>query len=183
MGQGLRLNETLKGFIARQPLFFVATADREGRVNLSPKGMDSLRVLDDTRIRWLNLSGSGNETAAHVAATGRMTLMFCAFEGEAMTLPVYGQARVLHPRHAEWEALIADFPELAGSRQIFDLAIDLVQTSCGTGVPIMEYRRPRAETELLPFYRDMGPDGVQDYWRRRNLTTIDGKPTGVLDDL
>jgi hypothetical protein len=183
MGTGTRLNQTLKHFIARQPMFFVATADRDGRVNLSPKGMDSLRVVSDTGILWLNLSGSGNETAAHVAATGRMTLMFCAFEVEAMILRVYGQARVFHPRHPEWDDLVRRFPDIAGSRQIFDLTIDLVQTSCGTGVPVMAFHHARAEQELVPFYQDMGPEGVQDYWRRKNLITIDGKPTGVFDDL
>lgn len=183
MGTGTRLNETLKDFIARQRLFFVATADRDGRVNVSPKGMDTLRIKSDTRILWLNLSGSGNETAAHVAATGRMTLMFCAFEGEGMILRAYGQARVLHPRHAEWDDLAREFPQIAGSRQIFDLTVDLVQTSCGTGVPIMEYRRPRAETEMVPFYDEMGPEGVRDFWQRKNLTSVDGKPTGVFEDL
>lgn len=182
MGVGHCLNATLKAFVARQPLFFVATADREGRVNLSPKGMDTLRVVDDARIHWLNLSGSGNETAAHVAATGRMTLMFCAFDGEAMILRVYGQAKVIHPRDAAWDALAGQFPDIAGSRQIFDLTIDLVQTSCGTGVPEMAFRRARGEDELVPFYRDLGPTGVQDYWRRKNMTSIDGKPTGICDD-
>ncbi|MGL6210929.1 MAG: pyridoxamine 5'-phosphate oxidase family protein [Paracoccaceae bacterium] len=183
MGQGKQLNGTLKDFITRQHMFFVATADRDGRVNLSPKGMDTLRIDSDTRVVWLNLSGSGNETAAHVAATGRMTLMFCAFEGEAMTLRLYGQAKVFHPRNPEWDDLAHGFPEIAGSRQIFDLTIDLVQTSCGTGVPVMEYRHPRADTEMVPFYQDMGPEGVRDYWRRRNQVTLDGKPTGILEDL
>lgn len=183
IGTGHHLNDTLKAFVTRQRLFFVATADRGGRVNLSPKGMDTLRIDGDTRLRWLNLSGSGNETAAHVAATGRMTLMFCAFEGEAMILRLYGQARVVHPRSPDWEARATGFPALAGSRQIFDLTIDLVQTSCGTGVPLMEYRGSRAEEELLPFYEDMGSEGVRAYWRRKNLTTIDGKPTGIFDDL
>jgi hypothetical protein len=182
MGSGTKLNATLKTFIARQHLFFVATADQTGRVNLSPKGMDTLRILDDTHIRWLNLSGSGNETAAHVAATGRMTLMFCAFEGDALILRLYGQARVFHPRDPDWPDMVAAFPELAGSRQIFDLTIDLVQTSCGTGVPVLDYRHSRAETELVPFYAEMGPDGVKDYWRRKNTQTIDGKPTGIFDD-
>jgi hypothetical protein len=181
MGTGNRLTLTLQDFITRQALFFVATADRDGRVNVSPKGVDTLRIKDDTRIRWLNLSGSGNETAAHVAATGRMTLMFCAFEGEAMILRLYGQARVFHPYSPEWDDLAADFPRIAGSRQIFDLTIDLVQTSCGTGVPVMEVKRSRAEEELIPFYATMGPDGVREYWRRKNLTTIDGKPTAILD--
>lgn len=181
MGTGTRLNETLTAFIKRQPLFFVATADLTGRVNLSPKGMDTLRIVDDTRIIWLNLTGSGNETAAHVRSTGRMTLMFCAFDGDALILRLYGQAKVYHPRDAEWQDMVVAFPEIAGSRQIFDLTIDLVQTSCGTGVPIMEYQRPRADTELVPFYAEMGVKGVEEYWERKNAMSIDGKPTGVFE--
>lgn len=182
MATGPKLNRTFRSFIERQPLFFVATAARDGRVNVSPKGMDTLRIETDTRITWLNLSGSGNETAAHVRETGRMTLMFCAFEGNPLILRVYGRAGVVHPRDADWPRLVAGFPDLAGSRQIFDLHIDLVQTSCGTGVPVMEFRRSRGEEELVPFYRDMGPDGVTDYWRRKNTTTIDGRPTGIFAD-
>jgi Pyridoxamine 5'-phosphate oxidase len=183
MGTGTRLNDTLTAFIKRQSLFFVATADQTGRVNLSPKGMDTLRILDDTRVIWLNLSGSGNETAGHVRATGRMTMMFCAFEGDAMILRLYGQAKVYHPRNPQWPEMIAAFPEIAGSRLIFELTIDLVQTSCGTGVPIMDYRKSRAEEELVPFYQQLGPAGVADYWRRNNAATIDGKPTGVFEDI
>lgn len=183
MGTGTRLNETLTAFIKRQPLFFVATADQTGRVNLSPKGMDTLRIVEDTRIIWLNLTGSGNETAAHVRSTGRMTLMFCAFDGDALILRLYGQAKVYHPRDLEWQDMLGAFPEIAGSRQIFDLTIDLVQTSCGTGVPIMEYRGPRADTELVPFYAEMGAAGVEEYWRRKNVMSIDGKETGVVEDM
>ncbi len=183
MGLGKQLNDTLAAFIDRQPMFFVATADRTGRVNVSPKGMDSLRILSPTRVLWLNLSGSGNETAAHVAATGRMTLMFCAFAGDPMILRVYGQARVLHPRDADWAGHLARFPALSGSRQIFDLSIDLVQTSCGTGVPEMEFRRSRGEAELVPYFTKLGPDGVQDYWQRKNMVTVDGAPTGLLQDI
>lgn len=182
MATGKALNTTLRNFIARQKLFFVATADTGGRVNVSPKGMDSLRVKSPRHVRWLNLSGSGNETAAHVSSTGRMTLMFCAFEGDAMILRVYGQATVLHPRDPSWNTAIEDFPEIAGSRQVFDLSIDLVQTSCGTGVPIMPFESNRAEKELVPFYEQMGPDGVKEYWKRKNTHTIDGEPTGIFDD-
>ncbi len=177
-----KLNRTLRTFIEKQPMFFVATADTTGRVNVSPKGMDTLRIEDDNCIVWLNLSGSGNETAAHVRATGRMTLMFCAFEGNAMILRVYGQARTYHPRDEDWDRLVSGFPKLSGSRQIFDLDIDLVQTSCGTGVPLMEFRKSRGEEELEPFYDDMGSDGVKDYWQRKNTQTIDGKPTGIFED-
>lgn len=182
MPTAMKLNRTLRAFIEKQPVFFVATADTTGRVNVSPKGMDTLRIEDDNRIVWLNLSGSGNETAAHVRATGRMTLMFCAFEGDPLILRVYGQATTYHPRDSEWDGLLGDFPELAGSRQIFDLDIDLVQTSCGTGVPVMEFRSSRGEDELEPYYDDMGSDGVKDYWQRKNTKTIDGKSTGIFED-
>jgi len=176
-----KLSERLQAFIEIQPLFFVATAGRDGRVNLSPKGMDTLKVVADDRILWLNLTGSGNETAAHVRESARMTLMFCAFEGDAMILRVYGNAAVIHPRDKEWESLLSGFPELAGSRQIFDLSIDLVQISCGTGVPVMEYKESRAEEELLPFYRDMGQEGVEKYWKKKNERSIDGVDTGIVD--
>lgn len=183
MATASSLNSTLRDFIEGQVVFFVATADAGGRVNVSPKGMETLKVLDDQRVSWLNLSGSGNETAAHVRATRRMTLMFCAFAGHAMILRLYGQAKIFHLRHPEWATVAANFPKIAGSRQVFDLSIDLVQTSCGTGVPIMEFRSGRAETELVPFYEKMGTDGVQDYWRRKNVQTIDGTPTGIFDDI
>ena len=96
------LNDTLTNFIRDQKLFFVATAAPDGRVNVSPKGMDSLRILSKTKIVWINLTGSGNETAAHLRENPRMTLMFCAFEGEAMIMRLYGQAKTMHPRDAGW---------------------------------------------------------------------------------
>jgi Pyridoxamine 5'-phosphate oxidase len=180
MATAAKLNASLIGFIQAQPCFFVATAAPDGRVNMSPKGLDSLRVLSETKIAWLNLSGSGNETAAHVRESPRMTLMFCAFDGEARILRVYGQATCVHPGDADWHGLIALFPAMAGSRQIFSLAVDLVQTSCGTGVPVMQFEKQRGVDEMLPFYEDMGPDGVRDYWRRKNSLSLDGKPTGIL---
>lgn len=178
MAIGSKLNGRLTEFITNQPMFFVATAARDGRVNISPKGMDSLRVVDDSRIVWLNLTGSGNETAAHLRDINRMTLMFCAFEGDALILRVYGTAQTLHPRDSGWDDAVARFPAMAGSRQIFDMTIDMVQTSCGTGVPLMTYERQRGPSELLPYYADMGPDGVRDYWQRKNVESIDGAPTG-----
>lgn len=182
MPVGTKLNGTFKVFIEKQRMFFVATADVDGRVNVSPKGLDTLRIMDDNRIVWLSLSGSGNETAAHVRATGRMTMMFCAFEGSPLILRVYGRAKVIHPRDADWDGLIGMFPRLAGSRQVFDLAIDTVQTSCGSGVPEMAFQRSRGEIELEPFYDDMGEDGVQAYWQRKNTQTIDGKLTHIFED-
>ncbi len=182
MPTGPKLNRSLRAFIERQRLFFVATAAPEGRVNLSPKGADSLRIISDTHIRWLNLSGSGNETAGHLRKADRMTLMFCAFEGDALILRVYGTASTLHPRDVGWSEAAAEFPEMAGTRQIFDMRIDLVQTSCGTGVPLMPFEADRVHTELLPFYAEMGEDGVQDYWQRKNTETIDGYPTGLFEE-
>jgi Pyridoxamine 5'-phosphate oxidase len=160
-------------------MFFVGTAAPDGRVNISPKGLQALRVLSETKIIWLNLSGSGNETAAHVRELPRMTLMFCAFEGNAMILRVYGTAKVFHPADEDWNQLVAQFPKMAGARQIFELEIDLVQTSCGTGVPIMDFVAERGPTEMLPFYEEMGEDGVKAYWARKNRRSIDDKETGT----
>jgi Pyridoxamine 5'-phosphate oxidase len=118
-------------------------------------------------------------TAAHVLEHPRMTLMFCAFDGEARILRVYGTAQCIHPGDAEWERFGKLFPAMAGSRQIFVLEIELVQTSCGTGVPVMHFAVQRGPSELLPFYEEMGPRGVRDYWKRRNALSLDGKPTGM----
>ncbi len=180
MATGKKLNQTLTGFIKRQHLFFVATAAPDGRVNMSPKGLDSLRVIDDNRIIWLNLTGSGNETAAHLRASNRMTLMFCAFEGDALILRVYGSASTLHPHDAGWDDAVAKFPAMAGSRQVFDMTIDMVQTSCGTGVPLMTFEKQRGPEELLPYYADMGEDGVRDYWAARMRKALMGSTHASL---
>jgi len=179
MASGTKLNSSLQTFIESQHLFFVATAAADGRVNLSPKGMDSLRVINDNKIIWLNVSGSGNETAAHVRELPRMTLMFCAFEGDAKILRVYGTASVIHPVDDRWNEVSRHFAPMAGSRQIFELDIDLVQISCGTGVPYMEFQSQRGPGELLPFFEDMGEEGVRAYWQRKNTKSIDDKPTGI----
>ena len=175
------LSGQLVEFINSQPIFFVATAAPEGRVNVSPKGMDTLRVLGPDRIVWLNLTGSGNETAAHVAANGRMTLMFCSFSEMPMTLRVYGKASAVHPRDEQWDHLVSDFPSLAGSRQIFDVRIDEALTSCGTGVPIMSLSAVRADEDLEPFYAAMSEAELLDYWASKNTTSIDGYPTEIFE--
>jgi hypothetical protein len=175
------LSDTLVTWLQQQHLFFVATAGRDGRVNVSPKGHDSLRVLGPDRIVWLNLTGSGNETAAHVAENGRMTLMWCAFEGAPRILRVYGTARVVHAGDDDFEALVAGFPALPGARQVFELQVDLVQTSCGYAVPLFEHV---AQRDVLTRWADKkGPEGIEAYWERKNLETIDGTPTGMADAL
>jgi hypothetical protein len=171
------IKDSLREFIERQQIFFVGTAAADGRVNVSPKGMDSLRVLDRNRLIWLNVTGSGNETAAHVLETPRMTLMFCAFTGAALILRVYGTARVIHCDEPEWPDLYGRFKPLPGARQIFDLRVDLVQTSCGQAVPFFDYVAER--DELQEWTRNKGELGIRDYWADRNRVSLDGRETGI----
>lgn len=175
-----RLAESLKAFISQQHMYFVATAARDGRVNVSPKGMDSLKVLDDNRILWLNLTGSGNETAGHLRDSNRMTLMWCAFQGNPLILRVYGTAKTIHAHDPDWDWAYGHFKDVAGARQVYDLQIDLVQTSCGKGVPLMEFEADRVEDQLVQYFADKGPEGTRAYQALKNTTTIDGYDTGVL---
>jgi len=172
------IKDSLREFIGQQQIFFVGTAAADGRVNVSPKGMDSLRVAGPNRVLWLNVTGSGNESAAHVQSLPRMTLMFCAFTGAALILRVYGTARVIHHGEAEWDALYGLFRPLPGARQIFDLAVDLVQTSCGQAVPFFDHAGTREE--LNEWAERKGEQGIRDYWRDRNQLSLDGEPTGIL---
>lgn len=165
-------------FIAGQKLFFVATADVDGRINLSPKGVDTLRVLDSNRVLWLNLTGSANETAAHLLECDRITLMFCAFEGKPLILRLYGHARVVHPWQPEWEVLAGYFPPLPGARQIFDVKVDLVHSSCGMGVPLFDYAGEREQ--LLQWAEKKGEEGIRAYQEANNSVSLDGKPTGIF---
>lgn len=163
-------------FIRAQPMYFVATAPRadDGHVNLSPKGLDSLRLLGPNAVTYLDLTGSGNETAAHVAENGRITLMFCAFAGRPGIVRLYGRGRVVRPDDAEWGRLRPLFADLTGARQIIHVEVQHTQTSCGFGVPEMSLVGQR---EMLDDWaRRKGPDGVLDYQRRKNAVSIDGLP-------
>jgi Pyridoxamine 5'-phosphate oxidase len=172
------LSERLIQFIREQKIFFVGTATGDSRVNISPKGMDSLRVLSNKRVIWLNVTGSGNETAAHVQIDPRMTMMFCAFEGPPLILRLYGTARVVHKNDADWKELFAHFNPLPGTRQIFDLAIELVQTSCGMATPYYTYT---ADRELLSDWANKaGESGVKQYWEEKNQSSIDNIPTHIM---
>jgi hypothetical protein len=179
MGQQFdALSERHIKFIAEQKIFFVGTATADSRVNVSPKGMDSLRVLSKTRVAWLNVTGSGNETSAHVQRVPRMTVMFCAFDGPPLILRLYGTAKVVHKIDPEWHDLFRLFKPLPGARQIFDLALDLVQTSCGMGVPLFSHAGDR---ELLSDWATKkGDEGVKRYWEEKNQLSIDGIPTHVV---
>ena len=173
------LFEPLLAFIAAQRVFFVGTATADSQVNVSPKGMDSLRVLSNNRVIWLNLTGSGNETSAHVQQDPRMTIMFCAFEGAPLILRLYGTARVIHQNDPEWQALFAYFDPLPGARQIFDLSIKLVQTSCGMGVPYLSFVGERPL--LADWAARKGDAGLRQYWEERNQVSIDNIPTHIIE--
>jgi hypothetical protein len=170
-------------FVQKQRIFFNASAAAEGHVNVSPRDGAALRVLDANTVVYLDQTGSGNETAAHLLANGRLTLMFCAFEGPPLILRLYGQGRIL-PRHsAEYADLLAshfDNIEPPGARQIVSLDIDLVQSSCGFGVPLFEYASER--DQLIRWAEAKGEDGLEKYWHQKNVRSIDGLPTGLFEE-
>ena len=174
------ISSELQSFIEKQKLFFVGTAASQGRVNISPKGTDSFRVIDQNKIVWLNLTGSGNETAAHLLQNDRMTIMFCAFEGKPLILRLYGSAKIYHKRDKKFQTYEGLFPKNPGSRQIIELDVDLVQTSCGFGVPLMEYQEDR---ETLNIWAEKkGPEKIKDYWKQKNTESIDGFETEIFID-
>ena len=174
-----KISKKQQEFIAGQKMFFVGTAAEDGRVNVSPKGMDTLKVLGPNRVIWLNLTGSGNETAAHVLQNERMTIMFCSFEGNPLILRLYGTARVYHQRDPEYDEFISAFPSITGSRQIFDMHVELVQNSCGFGVPLYSYEGQR--TLLEEWAQDKGEEGIKDYWEQKNTKSLDDFDTNIFE--
>ncbi|MCB0275972.1 MAG: pyridoxamine 5'-phosphate oxidase family protein [Calditrichaeota bacterium] len=179
MGQQFRaLSPKHIAFIELQKIFFVGTAAESGTVNISPKGGDTLRVLSPEKIIWLNLTGSGNESAAHVLQNPRMTLMFCAFEGSPQILRTYGRATVVHQTDSNWPELADHFPRHTGARQLFVLDIDLVQTSCGMAVPLFGYQKDR--DDLDRWAERKGAAGIADYWVKKNQSGIDGFETEIV---
>lgn len=169
--------QKLQNFIAKQHIFFVATAAQEGRVNLSPKGLDSLRILDENHVAWLNLTGSGNETAAHLLELNRMTVMFCSFDKNPMILRLYGTAQTYHRSDEEWKEYANLFTENRGARQIFIMKVESVQTSCGYAVPFYEFKEDR---KVLTAWTEKKNDNeLKKYWQEKNMETIDNKPTGM----
>jgi hypothetical protein len=174
------LNESLQQFIQAQQLFFTATAADQGHINLSPKGIDTFRCVDHKTVAYLDLTGSGNETAAHLNQNGRMTMMFCSFSEQPLILRLYGQGRAIQPRHSEWTDFYPLFDPTPGERQIIVLAVEMAQTSCGTGVPIYDLRQPRSA--LITWAENKGKAGLQQYWQDKNQTSIDGLSTKLLED-
>ena len=174
------LSDKLISFIEQQKIYFVATATDKSRINLSPKGMDSLKVLTKNRVIWLNVTGSGNETAAHIQINPRMTIMFAAFDGNPLILRLYGNAKVIHPRDEQWSNLYSKFNPLPGARQIFDVKIDMVQRSCGMAVPNYDYVSERGLLNEWASFK--GDEGVEKYWADKNQHSIDGIQTKILED-
>ena len=172
------LTEELRNFMEEQKIFFTATAPNSGRINLSPKGRDTFRCLDNKTVGYLDLTGSGNETAAHLHENGRMTIMFCSFSEKPLILRLYGQGRVISPRDSDWENFYCWFEPTEGERQIILLNVDSVQTSCGYGVPIYDLKEERKT--LIEWASKKGNQGINDYWREKNQKSIDGLPTKIV---
>ncbi len=173
------LTQALVQFAEAQSIFFVATAPCDGRVNLSPKGMDTLRCLSDREVAYLDLTGSGNETSAHLEENGRLTLMFCSFSAEPLILRLYGQGKVVRPRSPEWSQYNSHFEQIPGTRQIISMQIEQVQTSCGFAVPMMEFQSDRPK--LAEWAQKKGKEGVRQYWQDKNQVSIDGLPTHIFE--
>ena len=174
------LNPDHRDFIQRQSIFFVSSATAGSRVNISPREISALRIVDDNSVIYLDRTGSGNETAAHMLADGRLTIMFCAFTGPPQIMRLYGTGTSVGWENAEFEDLISQYyggSKPLGTRQIMRLKFDLVQTSCGYGVPLFEYKGDRNAIEN--WHENKGPDGIQSYWEQKNLSSIDGLPTGL----
>jgi hypothetical protein len=176
MGQALdALDEKLTEGIGRQHVFFVATAPAQGgHVNLSPKGHDSLRVLDASTVAYLDLTGSGAETIAHTRENGRITVMFCAFEGPPLILRLFGVGEAHPLGSARFEELAPRFPTIPGARSIITVAIDRVQTSCGYSIPFLDHRDERPT--LQQWAERKGDGGLREYWAEKNAESIDGLP-------
>jgi hypothetical protein len=174
------LDDDHRAFIARQPVFFVATAAAAARINLSPKGIDSFRVFDANTVGYLDLGGSGNETQAHLAADGRITIMFCAFDNPALILRLYGRGEAILPQDAGFDDLAGRFPKLPGVRQIFRIAVDSLQTSCGWGVPRMTLDRPR--DTLVKYHAQQEPTKRLAKIAGRTAS-IDGLPLRVQTEM
>src|SRR5947209_10048933 len=173
-----------RDFISRQHMFFIASAAPQSRVNLSPKGLDALRVIAPNKVAYLDLTGSGNETAAHLLADGRLTLMFCAFEGRPLILRLYGRGRVVARHSAEYRELLGTHYgglEVPGARQIVRLDVDRVQTSCGMNVPFYDYKGER--DQLTRWAEAKGEAALDEYRREKNAVSIDGLPTNLFEEV
>lgn len=170
-----------ESFIANQKMFFVGTADSSGHVNISPKGHNVFRILSPNKVAYLDLTGSGNETSAHISRNNRITYMFVAFEGKPLILRLYGTGKVILPSTPEWEDIAGHFELLPGYRQVIVSDIDIVKTSCGYSVPFYSYEGER--NLLIDWATNKGDVKLQQYRRDKNSISMDGiiTPIGEVD--
>jgi len=173
------INKAHKEFIEKQKMFVIGSAGAEGFINVSPKGMDSFKIIDENRVIWMNHTGSGNETSAHVQENGRMTVMFNSFDKTPLILKLYGIARVIHDKDTEWEEMSSHFPDYIGARQFFEMKVELVLTSCGFGVPQYKYIGER--NKLQKWAENKGRDRMKMYWAEKNTQTLNGVATNVME--
>jgi hypothetical protein len=170
------IDDEARRFIEAQHVFFVASAplDTAGHVNLSPKGLDTFRILGPTTVAYVDFTGSGVETIAHLKENGRIVLMFCAFQGPPNIFRLYGHGRVVEPHQAEFAALAESFPDHENARSIVVVELTRVTDSCGYGVPLFKYEGER--TQLHAWARHRGPEGLRAYREEKNRRSIDGLP-------
>jgi len=168
-----------RAFIEKQHLFFVATAplSAHGHINLSPKGLDCFRVLSDQQVAYMDLISSGNETSAHTLENGRITIMFCSFAGAPLILRLYGKGLTVLPGTPDWDTYAPHFTIYPSTRQIIVANIDLVQTSCGFGVPLYDYAGER--DVHFDWANKKGAAGLEEYMQEKNLQSLDGLPTNL----
>lgn len=171
-----RLPDELREFVERQHVFFVATAPLagDGHVNVSPKGYDTLRILDDQTVCYLDISGSGAETIAHVRENERITIMCCAFEGKPNVVRLYGRGEVLFPDDERFGEHLALFPPKSGVRSVILVRLDRVSSTCGFAVPFMDFVGDREKLEEV--FAARGPEALPDYWASKNAVSVDGLP-------
>ncbi len=168
------IDDSLRSFLESQRMFFVATAPAEGHLNLSPKGLDTFRVLDEHTVAYLDFVGSGVETIAHLKENGRIVLLFCAFTGAPKIVRLHGRGEAIFPSDAEYPALRALFPDYAGARAVIRVHCERISDSCGYAVPLYDFRGHR--TQLIDWAEKKGPEGLADYQRQKNAESIDGLP-------
>lgn len=176
-----KIDDKIREFIETQKMFFTASAplSGEGRINLSPKGIDTFRVLDENTVCYLDFTGSGNETAAHIRENRRLTIMFCSFKGAPLILRLYGRGEIVSPSSENWSRLSSKFEDFPGVRQIVLLHIESLQTSCGYAVPIYKFKKDR--DQLFKWAENKGEKKLEEYRRDKNQTSIDGLPTGLFE--
>lgn len=174
-----QINKEHKAFIEKQKMFVIGSAGAEGFINVSPKGMDTFKIIDENTVIWLNHTGSGNETSAHVQENGRMTVMFNSFDKAPLILKLYGTATVIHEKETRWQEMTEHFEEFVGTRQFFELKVELVLTSCGFGAPQYKYIGER--NKLQKWANSKGREGMKAYWSEKNIETLNGVKTNVME--